>query len=262
MQNIDTREIKAFIKEQGADLVGIAEADCFQTDSRRRGPQYVMPEARSIIVFAQRMLVGCIESPSDMVVTIQGIALYDELHRLAHSAARFLEQRGFRAAIVPPYSPVEMSSETKGFTGEVSLRHAAAAAGLGVLGNNNLVVTPEFGPRVRLGAVVTAAELAPDHPSSEDFCKNCHACISACPVDALSEPGKTRTGRCVRQALPHGLAKVMDYLADTADKSREEMAASFAHPEFWNMYQSVQLGIQYGCHACINACPVGSLNPK
>ena len=262
MQGVNSKEIKTFVREKGADLVGIANADCFETTSRRRGPKFIMPEARSIIVFAQRMLIGCIESPSDMVVTIQGIALYGELHTLALKLARFLEQRGHRAAIVPPYSPVEMNQETKGLAGEVSLRHAAVAAGLGVLGSNNLLVTPEFGPRVRLCAVVTRAELATDEPSSENFCKNCEACISACPVDALSEPGKTRTGRCLRQALPYGLSRVIDYLTKSLNNSKEKRAETFKNPDFWNMYQSLQLGLQYGCHSCINACPVGSLNPK
>jgi len=97
------------------------------------------------------MIRGSLESTSDMATTVLGTALYDELHLLSLRLARYLEQRGHRAAIVPPYCPVEMSKKTKGFTGDVSLRHAAVAAGLGVVGRNNLLVTPEFGPRVRLG---------------------------------------------------------------------------------------------------------------
>jgi epoxyqueuosine reductase len=262
MQAVNSDEIKEFMKGIGADLVGIAKADCFENTPTRRGPSFIMPQARSIIVVAQRMLIGCLESPSDMVTTIQGIALYDELHMLTQKTARFLEERGHRAAIVPGYSPVDMNKETKGLSGEVSLRHAAVAAGLGGLGRNNLLITPEFGPRVRLCGVVTTAELAPDKPCSEGYCEDCEACISACPADALSEPGKTRTGRCLRTALPYGLGKMIEYLTTSLDKSKEEMAETFTGPEFWNMYQTLQLGIQYGCHACINACPVGSLNPE
>jgi epoxyqueuosine reductase len=243
MQAVNSDEIKEFMKGIGADLVGIAKADCFENTPTRRGPSFIMPQARSIIVVAQRMLIGCLESPSDMVTTIQGIALYDELHMLTLKTARFLEERGHRAAIVPGYSPVDMNKETKGLSGEVSLRHAAVAAGLGGLGRNNLLITP-------------------DKPCSEGYCEDCEACISACPADALSEPGKTRTGRCLRTALPYGLGKMIEYLTTSLDKSKEEMAETFTGPEFWNMYQTLQLGIQYGCHACINACPVGSLNPE
>jgi epoxyqueuosine reductase QueG len=261
MQKIVSREIKAFLNGEGADLVGIARADCFETKHSRRGPKFIMPQARSIVVFAQRMLVGCIESPSDMVVTIQGISLYDELQTLAYKTGRLLESRGYRAAIVPGYSPVDMSLETKGLAGEVSLRHAAVGAGLGQLGRNNLLVTSEFGPRVRLCAVVTTAELDPDRPSQKHFCDDCEACVSACPVDALSEPGQTRTGKCLRQVLPYGLTGLIDYLTSVLEKSKEEVAATFKTSGFWNTYQSLQLGIQYGCHACINACPVGDMNP-
>ena len=79
------------------------------------------------------MIRGSPENPSDMATTVLGIALYDELHLLSLRLARCLEQHGHRAAIVPPYSPVEMSEETKGFTGDVSLRHAAVTAGLGAI---------------------------------------------------------------------------------------------------------------------------------
>ena len=258
---MNSGDIKGMLKQQGADLVGIAGADCFETNTRRRGPANVMPAAKSIIVIAQRMLQGCIESPSDMVVTIQGIVLYEELNRLSYHTARMLEKNGHHAAMVPGYSPVDMSMQTKGMSGEVSLRHAAVAAGVGQLGRNNLLVTQEFGPRVRLAAVVTTAELTIDQPFTEDLCEECEACIAACPVEALSEPGKTRTGRCVRMALPYGLSKVVDYLANNQGQSEEVIAETYKSSDFWNMYQSLQMGLQYGCHACINACPLGSWLP-
>ena len=142
--------------------------------------------------------------------------------------------------------------------GVVSLRHVAQAAGLGTLGKNNLLLTRELGPRVRLGGVVTAAPIDYDESCTEDFCVDCEACIAACPVDALSRPGKTHTGRCVRQVLPYGLSGLIKYLTEGLDGNKEEMKKSFKDANFWNIYQSLQLGLQYGCHACINACPIGS----
>jgi len=38
----------------------------------------------------------------------------------------------------------------------------------------------------------------------------------------------------------------------------EKIKESSLNPDFWNFYQSLQVGFHYGCHACINACPVGS----
>jgi epoxyqueuosine reductase len=255
---IDSQKVKGAAIETGADLVGIASADCVESSSTRRGPRSVLPQAQSVIVFATRMLVGSIESPSVEVLTYQNLAVYQELERISYWVGRFLEKQGYRAATIPAYSPVEMSLETKGFVGAVSLRHVAEAAGLGRLGRSNLLVTPKMGPRVRLGAVVTTAKLETDEPIGEDFCENCQACVDACPIGALSEPGKTHTGGCVRRILPYGLGKLVNFLKKSLDIPKEEIKASFSDPEFWNMYQSLQMGMQYGCHACMNACPVGT----
>ena len=258
MKSIETNEVKAVAREMGVDLVGVASRECVDTTPTRRGPSHVLSEASSVVVFAKRMLKGSIESPREEVVTNQNLALYQELDRISYLLGCFFEERGYEAATIPAYSPVEMTSETKGFVGVVSLRHVAQAAGLGTLGKNNLLLTRELGPRVRLGGVVTTAPLDHDESYTEDFCVDCEACIAACPVDALSRPGKTHTGRCVRQVLPYGLSGLIKFLAESLERNREEMQESFKDANFWNIYQSLQLGLQYGCHACINACPIGA----
>lgn len=257
-----SEEIKALAREEGVDSVGVASADCVEATPIRRGPRSVLPKAQSVVVFAKRMLTGSIESPSSQVVTSQNLALYQELDRISYVLGCFFEQSGYRSATVPSYNPVEMTSETKGFVGAVSLRHVAQAAGLGVLGKNNLLITPHLGPRVRLGALVTTAPLDPDKPLSDDLCGDCEACIAACPGNALSEPGRTHTGRCLRQALPYGLSRLIVYLTESLVQPREEIKQSFLNPNFWNLYQSLQVGLQYGCHGCINACPAGSSKPE
>lgn len=258
MTTLTSSDIKNFVIEQGADIVGVASADAFTTEGNRRAPREIMPQARSVMVFGQRMLRGSIESPSDRVSTIQNRTLYEELDRIAYNIGRYLERYGHRAATVASYNPVDMSLESKGFAGDVSLRHCAHAAGLGVFGKNNLILTPEFGPRVRLGAVVTDAELEPDKPLEGDVCADCQACIKACPVNALSQPGKTRVGPCLRQVLPYGLTRLIGFLTELEGKSDQEVAQSYLTPEFWNIYQSAQMGVQYGCFACINACAQGT----
>lgn len=255
---IDSGKIKAATLEAGADLVGIASANCVDTSPTRRGPRNVLPEAQSVVVFATRMLVGSIEGPSVEVLTYQNLGAYQELERISYIIGRLLEKEGYRAATIPAYSPVEMSLETKGFVGAVSLRHVAEAAGLGRLGKSNLLVTPGLGPRVRLGAVVTTADLKPDNRFVEDICQDCESCVKACPVGALSQPKKTHTGRCIREILPYGLSNLITYLTKTLDKSKDEIKDSFYKPDFWNIYQSLQMGMQYGCHICMVACPVGT----
>lgn len=257
MKDINAREVKDFVLNLGADLVGIAGVSRFESTQNRRAPSNVLPEAQSVVVFVKKMLRGSLESPRSEVVTHQNLALYEELNRIGYQLGVFLEQKGFMASMVPPYSPVEMTKESKGMVGVVSLRHVAIEAGLGTMGKNNLLLTPQMGPRVRIGAVVTDAPFVADKPLDEDLCSDCHSCIDACPVDALSEPGKTHTGKCLRQALPYGLSKLIKRLEEIFKGTRKDAKEFLYNPEFWNIYQSLQLGLQYGCHQCINSCSVG-----
>jgi len=72
--------------------------------------------------------------------------------------------------------------------GGVYLKEAALQAGLGCIGRNNLLVTPEFGPRVRLRAMTISVELEPTGPVDFDPCKGCDApCLAHCPQSAFSE---------------------------------------------------------------------------
>jgi epoxyqueuosine reductase len=60
----------------------------------------------------------------------------------------------------------------------------AVAAGIGWQGKSLLVVTREFGPRVRLVTVLTDWELEPDKPL-KNLCAKCSECADACPVQAI-----------------------------------------------------------------------------
>ena len=72
--------------------------------------------------------------------------------------------------------------------GEFSHRHAAVAAGLGEIGYNRLVITPQFGNRIRFCSIITEAPFSPD-PMYEGptLCYKCKKCINACPGNCLDE---------------------------------------------------------------------------
>ena len=73
-------------------------------------------------------------------------------------------------------------------------------AGLGQVGRNGLLITPELGPRVRICKVFTDLPLKPDNPVDfgvTEFCKVCKRCAQACEVDAISmETEPTWTPAC------------------------------------------------------------------
>ncbi len=76
----------------------------------------------------------------------------------------------------------------------------AVLAGLGELSRLNRVITPEFGPMVRIFKLITDLPLAPDTPIDAGiarFCRTCKKCAEACPPSALSfdtEPSWTPIG--------------------------------------------------------------------
>jgi len=70
--------------------------------------------------------------------------------------------------------------------GGIFLKDAAIMAGLGCIGKNNMLVTPEYGPRVRLRAMLTDVVLQGTGPIDFDPCEECGMpCISACPQEAF-----------------------------------------------------------------------------
>jgi epoxyqueuosine reductase len=80
--------------------------------------------------------------------------------------------------------------------GGAFLKDAAVLAGLGVIGRNNLLVTPEFGSHVRLRAIFMEAELKPTGPIDYDPCNGCDApCHRSCPRGAFRS-GAYERARC------------------------------------------------------------------
>ena len=70
--------------------------------------------------------------------------------------------------------------------GGAFLKDSATLAGLGVIGKNNLLVTPEFGTRVRLRGIFMEAELKPTGPIDFDPCNDCDMpCHRSCPRGAF-----------------------------------------------------------------------------
>jgi len=77
-------------------------------------------------------------------------------------------------------------SSTNRFRSIVSQKHAAQAAGIGTIGRHSLLITPEYGSMVWLGAVLSEHEFEPD-PLLAPICNNCNLCADVCPINALSE---------------------------------------------------------------------------
>ena len=118
------------------------------------------------------------------------------------------------------------------FSGRFSHKQAAVAAGLGDIGQSNLFLHRLYGPRVRLGTVLTDLPMPPPKGRMA-LCTGCGACRRACPADAIH--GVSWTPQTPREAL-------------------FDAAACSLHMK--RAYQHIGRGAV--CGRCMWACPVGS----
>ena len=152
-----------------------------------------------------------------------------------------------------------MSYKTLGLKGDLNLKHAAAEAGLGSRGVSDMLVTPNYGPRVRLFGVVTDAELEPTPKEDKNYCTNCNICIESCPSGAISEEG-CDTKLCAPYAMKHGLPRILQFIYKLENEpSKEKIFKKLRGMEMWNFWQALSQGSFYECFMCIQSCPVGKI---
>jgi epoxyqueuosine reductase QueG len=142
-----------------------------------------------------------------------------------------------------------------GVVADVSLRHAAVAAGLGVFGRHNLVIHPRFGTRILFTAVLTDLALPSDPPVTDELCNDCGLCVEGCPAKALETEGRTEDMKCLRVSQPYGIGSAIGFIRKVAGATPEEQKAMFMDPRFLNLYQASFIGFQYECFRCMAVCP-------
>lgn len=204
MSNDDfTSQVIAFAKKKGADLVGIASADYLESYSElKHKPSFFVPMAKSVVTIGLKVndallefgLSNNVRSRSDLfssrheiyTQTLEGYLKYynyNLLDNIAIETSKYLEKNGFMS--FPIQARVTDWTEVKGVFPH---KLAAIAAGLGIQGKCSLIITPEFGPRVRLVSLITEAPLkisAPRKDTTRSICGDCRKCIDICPIDAL-----------------------------------------------------------------------------
>jgi len=249
-------KIKEFGMGLGVDDVGFAAAIDYRS-AKSPKLESLFPEVKSLIVLAYGELSSC-ESPNPQLAMNGRLDLMEFSRSVNYKMARFLEREcGAKAITVPASWPLEMSFKTKGVIGDVSLRHAAVAAGLGAFGRHNLVIHPRLGSRVIFTAILSDVELDSDQVISEDLCDNCNSCVDNCPAGALEEEGSTDVFRCLKNSQPYGIAGNIRFWLKFVDASDEEKKNMLKDEKFWRLYQAGIIGFQYTCFNCLNSCPVG-----
>ncbi len=107
------------------------------------------------------------------------------LDRLALALTEYIQSLNHRALPIPASQIVDWQNQRA----HLSHKRIAIAAGLGWLGRNNLLVTPEFGSQIRLVTVLTDLPVcqAPASKIQPFSCGSCRACVAVCPAKAISD---------------------------------------------------------------------------
>jgi epoxyqueuosine reductase QueG len=252
-------EIRKYAMELGVDVVGFASLGDYRS-KKSPDPLTILPKARSIVVLGHRMIDGALDSGNPRVNMVGRMTVMDTSKSHLYLTARFIERK-FRARTSPVLSsyPLDMEAPTLGLIGDLSLRHAAVAAGLGIFGRHNLVIHPRYGSRLSFTGLLTELPLASDAPVREELCDNCNLCVEACPGRALDVEGRTDDMKCLRASQPFGIGSAFGYIRRLLGKSPEEQLAILKEPRFMSLYQASFIGFQYACFNCIAVCPLGDL---
>jgi epoxyqueuosine reductase len=257
-------EVKSLGRECGADLVGVASVDRFDGAPPGRHPQNLLPEARVVVVYGFNLLESCFAYTK----RVQYSMMYTRLRMMgeltSYRIARFLEGKGYFAVVVPGSIPMDL--EGKLTWGDISLTHAAAAAGLGEIGRNHLFLSPQFGPRQILGATITSAPLNPDTPFEGKLCleDKCNLCVDNCMSGALSPDGMERL-KCVKRRGASAVYALMKHMTQIIEEpDLEEKKKLIWSPLVWEVWQHMTYGNPGGpgeCYNCLRLCPVGRKLP-
>lgn len=187
----------------GADAVGIGNIERWKDAPIQMDPRQIMPECKSIIGMVFRVMRGSLRGIeegtyfSNYSAMGYGGITYLYMPMTVINLCKFIEDRGVEAIPMGHQSDWR-AIDNEGYLREkgsrpvapgraapdimVHLRIAAYLCGLGEIGYSKMFLSPQFGPRNRVGIIMTDADLAPDPIyDGPELCNRCMACVKACP---------------------------------------------------------------------------------
>ncbi len=251
-------EVKRLAKKLGAVAVGVVHAKTLS--ERNAFDPNILPDAKSVIVIACGHSRAALDSKNLQVKQNDTIATYEKAREISKQLAMILEKEGHGAIAIPGFLPIDMSDENKGMVGPIDLRRAAVEAGIGTYGKSGLVLIKGFGPRVRLGAILTTANLKPTPKKTASLCPtHCQICLLGCPSKALLGGGQIDKKACGRAVFKFGLRGMIQFIGEmqvVSQEKRTQMLKSWTFRELW---QTLVSGNYYSCFECQAHCPIGKV---
>lgn len=206
---LNAEQIKKQALGLGVDEVSIGNIERWQGAPIQQDPRQIMPECRSVIAMGFRVMRGSLRGIeegtffSNYSAMGYGGITYLYMPLVVINLSKYIEDEGYEAI------PYGHQSDWRGIDGVgnlrddysrpvapgraapdvmVNLRIAAYLAGLGEIGRSKMFLSPRFGPRCRVGIVLTEMELEPDPVMKPvTICDRCMACVKNCPVGAMKQ---------------------------------------------------------------------------
>ncbi len=191
-----TQELKKMAFRNHVDLIGVTDLRVFDDIPIKEKPVRILSDAKAVIVYAVKF-----ESAAELSRESWYSQMEKLLIRIDKKLRAFLTEKGYKAHSFTteidfhlwtdelhkrPFSERSLARQPRWYGIYRKLQDAAVSAGLGSVGKNRLLITPQYGPNVHLSMIITDAPLEPDAPFEEDPCAGCNLCLEACPTGALT----------------------------------------------------------------------------
>lgn len=179
MDNETLREVEKIANELGVTKIGYTKVN---PDFIFNGFEILYENA---MILSMEMNREAIKSAPSKEATKEIWRSYKDLGIAVNKIAEFLRERGFNCHPSPAIG------------GDINSVPVAENSGIGAIGKNGLLITPEFGPSHRLAAVFIDVDNLPiktirdnEHLWIKDFCETCNHCVKACPGKAILKETK------------------------------------------------------------------------
>ncbi len=265
--------VKQKARDLGVDGVAFLNLRDYSSP-RSPDPRNYLSSARSLVVYLLRELPGGYMNQSIIRMhSLGGTDCTD--YYIGYNLARFIEDQYDEETItIPGHRPFEINEDSwRSIIGPISLRHAAAQCGLGILGKNGVVVNPTWGSMIRIGAILTSLELDSDKPMDYKPCESCnYPCNEMCPSGAIRiEGGQTIVdqAKCTKYSQPYDVGNYTRFLIKQIGVEEKKKIEMLLTPHWFNLFMASMGYMYYSCIECTRGCPgtrlkkeYASLEPK
>jgi epoxyqueuosine reductase len=189
MSKVNLRgKLESLANDMGATYFGIADLTSARQSIAEQGGEFLTQFPRAVshgFVLVDGIVNTLVNHQSVTALHNYWYYVYrivnPRLDSISAMLAQSLETAGFKAFVVPSSQTLDRTR----LTGVFPHKLAANLAGLGWIGKSALLITPEHGPRVRWGTVLTDAPLEAGVPVGE-MCSDCDECVKGCPAHAFT----------------------------------------------------------------------------